>query len=83
MREWDLKISYREAELIQHAGMLSDVVRELDDRIAAATPGRQYLLAKKRDELMRDEITRIARAHARAVLDDLDGLGFSLQYFGP
>lgn len=58
-REWDLKISYSEKRVADHAGELSPRVAEFDRELAAATPGKRYLLEKKRAELVSAE-TRAA-----------------------
>jgi hypothetical protein len=77
-REWDVKISFNEKEVAQHAGMLSPRIAEVEKEIAAASPGKRYLLEKRRTDLLkhetRDAASRLAnevveavRAHAAEV----------------
>jgi hypothetical protein len=70
-REWDLKVSYRPAELTRHLGEISAEVAELDGQIAAAAPGRRFLLARKREDVVRTELTRAARDAAAGLLEAL------------
>jgi Gas vesicle synthesis protein GvpL/GvpF len=70
-REWDLKVAYRAERALAHAAELSDAVRALDDELAAAPPGRRYLLERKRAELARAEIAGAARRRAAGLLDSL------------
>jgi hypothetical protein len=70
-REWDLKVSYRPAELTRHLGEISTEVADLDRQIAAATPGKRFLLARKREDVVRTELSRAARDAAAALLDAL------------
>lgn len=77
-REWDLKISFNEQEVAKHAGALSPRVAEVEQEIAAATPGKRYLLEKRRNDLLKnesrsaanmlaEEALAAARAHSAAV----------------
>jgi len=68
LREWDLKVACAHDELAAHAGELSPDVAELDRRIAAASPGTRFLLERKREELVRSEVTRAAHAIADELL---------------
>ena len=67
LREWDLKVSYREADLRAHAAQLSAEVAELERQIDEAQPGKRFLLERKRDEVL----TREMRRAARQVADEL------------
>jgi hypothetical protein len=73
LREWDLKISYKPSELKRHLGELSTEVAELDRQIEQAAPGKRFLLTRKREDVLRTELTRAARTAAAAYLDDLRG----------
>ena len=68
-REWDIKVSFNENELEQHAAALSPRIAELDEEIAAAAPGKRYLLQKKRSDLLKAESRRAAREQAQQVID--------------
>jgi hypothetical protein len=67
-REWDLKVAYNAAELEQHGPEISSELRALADEIAAAPPGRRYLLERKRADLAKLEVRRSARRLADELL---------------
>lgn len=70
-REWDLKVSY-DPEVLQ--GKLGDDapdVRDLDRKIEEASPGRRYLLERRRDELARDRVREVADHLASTLMDGL------------
>lgn len=69
LREWDLKVAYQATVLREHLGSLSDEVAALDRELAAADPGRRYLLERKRDRRVKEETGRTARRLAREALD--------------
>lgn len=71
VREWDLKVSYDLAELRGHMGELSPRTADLEADIAAAAPGRRYLLERKRDDLVLREVPRAARSLAQELLEEL------------
>lgn len=70
-REWDLKVSYDRAQLEQHAAAVSPEVRALDDEIAAAAPGRRFLLERKRADLVKRELAHAARTVAATFFEEL------------
>ena len=70
-REWDLKVAWERARLEAHAGAVSPEIRALDDEIAAAAPGRRFLLEKKRADLLRRELGQAARRAAGELFDRL------------
>lgn len=70
-REWDLKVAFDAGTALGHAGELSEAVHALDEQIAEAAPGRQYLLQRKRNELARAEVSASTR---RIAYDLLDGI---------
>jgi hypothetical protein len=69
LHEWDLKVAFDAAELEPQLGSLSHAIANLDAEIAAAAPGRRYLLEKKRSGLVSSEIAAAARAEAERILD--------------
>ncbi|HUH12813.1 MAG TPA: GvpL/GvpF family gas vesicle protein [Longimicrobiales bacterium] len=73
VREWDVKVAYDAARVGEHLGELAPEVAALDVEIAAATPGRRFLLQKKRAERVRDLTASTAREQAAALLDRLRG----------
>jgi hypothetical protein len=64
-----LKVSYDAGLLAHHAVRYSDALRKLDDELASAAPGKRYLLERKRGELAKKEISRIARDQAQQIVD--------------
>jgi hypothetical protein len=73
-REWDIKVSFNESDLEQHAAALSPRIAELDAEVAAASPGKRYLLQKKRADLLKSESRKAAREQAQQVLDAASSL---------
>lgn len=69
LREWDLKVTYDPPALRARLAQVSEAVAALEAELAAAQPGKRFLLEKKRDKLMRSETTRSARAFAADVLE--------------
>jgi hypothetical protein len=72
-REWNLKVAYDPQDLAAHGAQLSDEVRAADEEIATAPPGRRYLLQKRRTDLVRQELSRMARRAADEMLSALSG----------
>jgi hypothetical protein len=72
-REWNLKVAYDAAELARHGADVSADVRALDAEIAAAAPGRAYLLQRRRTDLLKRELSRAAKRLAAELLETLGG----------
>lgn len=70
-REWNLKVAYDAEELARHGAEISPAIQRLDQEMAAAAPGRRYLLERRRTDLLRQEVGRAARALAHELLDAL------------
>lgn len=70
-REWNLKVAYDAAELARHGAEVSGELRRLDEEIAAAPPGRRYLLERRRADVLKQEVTSAARVLAGELLDSL------------
>ncbi len=71
LREWDVKLAYRADTLAASAAVVSDAVRALDGEIAAAAPGRRFLLERKRAGLLKSEVAQAAHRIANEVFDEL------------
>ena len=71
LREWDLKVSYRAETLLQNIGSVSAEIGELDREIAAASPGKRFLLERKRADQAKIEVSRAARSLAADLLERL------------
>jgi hypothetical protein len=71
LREWDVKLGYHGEIVAQHAGEVSAEVHGLDEEIAAATPGKRFLLERKRADIVKREVTAAARRIAGELYDQL------------
>jgi hypothetical protein len=60
LREWDLKVSYDPHALADHLQEVSEEVARLQQEIDQSSPGRRYLLERKRSQLVTEETSRIA-----------------------
>lgn len=71
LREWDLRVGYDADTLLSHLGEVSDEVAALDREIAAASPGKRFLLEKRRKDVARTEGRGAARRLAQELLTAL------------
>ncbi len=71
LREWDLRIGSDAARLLAHLGEVSEDVGRLDREIEEASPGKRFLLEKKRKDLARTEGRSAAQRMARELLDTI------------
>jgi hypothetical protein len=69
-REWGVKLWQTEA-VADHVAALSPALAELDREIAVATPGRRYLLQKRRDSTRSEEVRRIVPALVQQLFQSL------------
>jgi hypothetical protein len=67
-REWNLKVAYDPEVLLAHAGVISPALSDLESEIAAAAPGRRYLLERRRSDLAKLELRRAAQRLADELL---------------
>jgi hypothetical protein len=72
LREWDLKVSYKDETLRAQLGSVSEEVAELERASAAAEPGRRYLLDRKREKLLDTETGAAARRLGEEILAALE-----------
>jgi hypothetical protein len=70
-REWNLKVAYDADELARHGAEISPELSRLAEEMALATPGRRYLLERRRTEVLKQEVSRAARALADELLKAL------------
>lgn len=73
-REWDLKLVYDAAKLAAGIAAASPDVRALDEEMSDASPGRRFLLQRKRHDLARSEARRVAAARSDALFRDLGSI---------
>jgi hypothetical protein len=64
--ELGVKVFADRARLAAGLAQESEAVRELDAAIAAATPGKAYLLRRQREEVAKEHAARVLRECARA-----------------
>lgn len=72
LREWDLKVGHDVDALMDHLAEVSPRVAALDRQIEEASPGKRFLLNKKRADLARTEGREAARRLGRELLSDLE-----------
>jgi hypothetical protein len=72
-REYGVKI-WRTEEVASHLRELSPRIRALEEEMAAATPGRRFLLHKKLQAAERDELRAAVSAVARTAFQALERL---------
>jgi hypothetical protein len=70
-REWNLKVAYDADELARHGAEISPELSRIAEEMALATPGRRYLLERRRTEVLKQEVSRAARALADELLKAL------------
>lgn len=70
-REWNIKVFYEPAPLLEHLAELSEEIARLDEEIARAGPGKRFLLEKKRKDLAATESRAAARGLASKLLQGL------------
>lgn len=69
LREWNLKVSCDPERVRSALSSLSPEIAALDREIAEASPGRRYLLERRREGLVGEETARVARDLAGDLLD--------------
>jgi hypothetical protein len=69
--EWAVKAYCDEALLNEHLHLGSPAIAAIEKEIAEASPGRAYLLRKKKAELLARELESIHAALAKAIVDAL------------
>lgn len=67
-REWGVRVWREERRFAERVDALSDALRALGDEERAATPGRRFLIARKRDALRADEARRVSAEVVERVL---------------
>lgn len=71
LREWDLKVACDRATLARNAGRYIAAIDEIDREIESAAAGKRFLLARKRDDVLRKELAATAHRLASQALDEL------------
>lgn len=71
LREWDLRVGHDPERLLAHLGEVSEEVGRLDREIEEASPGKRFLLEKRRKDMARTEGRHAARRLAGELLEFL------------
>ena len=82
-REWDLKVAWDPVRIAAQLGEISEEIGALDRQIAEATPGKRFLLERKRKDAARTEGRIVARRLAEELLDDLRGPAREVEMLPP
>jgi len=72
LREWDLKVSYDSETMLATIGQSSAEVAAIDEELASASPGKRYLLQKRRDDVARAAVRSAVTALGEEVLRALE-----------
>jgi hypothetical protein len=72
--EWGLKVFVDHARLAQFAEQESDALRALAEEAAAASPGRAYLIMRKREQMLIGEADRLTAGWLAAIVGRLTGM---------
>ena len=70
-REWGVRLWRPDARVAEHLDRLSPRLRGLAEEMEAATPGKRFLLAKKREALLQDELRAAGAEAGRQVFAEL------------
>lgn len=70
-REWNLKVAYDADELARHGSEISPELNRMEEEMAAAAPGRRYLLERRRADMVKREVSRAGRSLANELLESL------------
>lgn len=71
LREWDLRVGHDPERLLAHLGEVSDEIGRLDREIEESSPGKRFLLEKRRKDMARTAGRDAARRLAQELLDAL------------
>jgi hypothetical protein len=70
-REWGIKLVQHLPEVVKAVETKSAALRELNEEIAAATPGRAYLLSRRLQQVIAAEANRLVEEACQSVLQRL------------
>ena len=54
--EWSVKLYFERKTIVDNINDISDAIRKLDDQIKISFPGKAYMLKKKKEEIIQNEI---------------------------
>ena len=70
--EWSVKIFCDKNKIIQNLGLLSQNVADIDLLIKSSSPGKAYLLGKKRKDILEKEISKIYNSYSKDLFSALN-----------
>lgn len=70
--EWSVKIFCDKNKIIQNLGLLSHNVADIDLLIKSSSPGKAYLLGKKRKDILEKEISQIYNSYSKELFSALN-----------
>lgn len=83
VREWDLKVSYEADRMLATIGESSAEVAAIDAELATASPGKKYLLEKRRDDVARTAVRGAVSALGEEVLRALEPVTAGVKRVAP
>ena len=75
--EWSVKIYYDRKALCKQIDELSEEAAALEKQIMASSPGKAFLLQRKKEVLVNNEIERICKAYGQFHYDEFNKLSES------
>jgi hypothetical protein len=69
--EWSVKIFCDKNKIVQNISTLSDNIADIEYQIKSSTPGKAYILGKKRDEILENEISKIYNTYSKNLFSAL------------
>jgi hypothetical protein len=76
--EWSVKIFCDRKGLSDRIDELSDEAAELEKQIMASSPGKAFLLKRKKSDLVRDELDRLCKYYGQSYFNELKNLSDSV-----
>ena len=69
--EWSVKIYCNRTKLSEQIAQLSKTIHDLEVQIRSSSPGKSFLLKKKRMDLVEAEVDQLSSKHAQMCFDSL------------
>ncbi|MEI8032323.1 MAG: GvpL/GvpF family gas vesicle protein [Chlorobiaceae bacterium] len=70
--EWSVKIFCNRAKIVQNISSLSRNIADIDLQISKSSPGKAYILGKKKNEILEKEISQIYNACSKELFSSLN-----------
>ena len=72
--EWGIKIYYNRNVLIEQIDELSTEAADLENQIMASSPGKAFLLRRKKSELIKNELNRLTKTYGQEYYNEIKQL---------